>query len=62
VVPTLTTGRLHHSGADGGLRSRNRGRVAEDGIEVGSLGGSCDNPPKKIPYYRLNQSTLVVKQ
>jgi hypothetical protein len=23
---------------------------------------SCDNPPRKIPYYRLNQSTLVVKQ
>jgi hypothetical protein len=22
----------------------------------------CDNPPRKIPYYRLNQSTLVVKQ
>jgi hypothetical protein len=24
--------------------------------------GSCDNPPRKIPYYRLNQSTLVIKQ
>jgi hypothetical protein len=22
----------------------------------------CDNPPRKIPYYRLNQSTLVIKQ
>jgi hypothetical protein len=22
----------------------------------------CDNPPRKIPYYRLNQSTLVLKQ
>jgi hypothetical protein len=21
----------------------------------------CDNPPRKIPYYRLNQSTLVIK-
>jgi hypothetical protein len=21
-----------------------------------------DNPPRKIPYYRLNQSTLVMKQ
>jgi hypothetical protein len=21
----------------------------------------CDNQPKKIPYYRLNQSTLVIK-
>jgi hypothetical protein len=25
-------------------------------------GQTCDNPPKKIPYYRLNQSTLVIKQ
>jgi hypothetical protein len=24
--------------------------------------GYCDNPPRKIPYYRLNQSTLVIKQ
>jgi hypothetical protein len=24
--------------------------------------GRCDNPPRKIPYYRLNQSTLVIKQ
>jgi hypothetical protein len=23
---------------------------------------TCDNPPRKIPYYRLNQSTLVIKQ
>jgi hypothetical protein len=22
----------------------------------------CDNPPRKIPYYRLNQSTLVIRQ
>jgi hypothetical protein len=22
----------------------------------------CDNPPWKIPYYHLNQSTLVMKQ
>jgi hypothetical protein len=22
----------------------------------------CDNPPKKIPYYHLNQSALVIKQ
>jgi hypothetical protein len=22
----------------------------------------CDNPPRKILYYRLNQSTLVIKQ
>jgi hypothetical protein len=21
----------------------------------------CDNPPRKIPYYCLNQSTLVIK-
>jgi hypothetical protein len=24
--------------------------------------GFCDNPPRKIPYYSLNQSTLVIKQ
>jgi hypothetical protein len=24
--------------------------------------GGCDNPPRKIPYYRLNQSTLVIKR
>jgi hypothetical protein len=23
---------------------------------------SCDNPPRKIPYYCVNQSTLVIKQ
>jgi hypothetical protein len=23
---------------------------------------TCDNPPRKIPYYRLNQSTLVIKR
>jgi hypothetical protein len=23
---------------------------------------SCDNPPRKIPYYRLNQSTLALKR
>jgi hypothetical protein len=23
---------------------------------------TCDNPPRKIPYYRLNQPTLVIKQ
>jgi hypothetical protein len=22
----------------------------------------CDNSPRKIPYYRLNQSTLVIKR
>jgi hypothetical protein len=22
----------------------------------------CDKPPRKIPYYHLNQSTLVIKQ
>jgi hypothetical protein len=22
----------------------------------------CDNPPRKIPYYRLSQSTLVIKR
>jgi hypothetical protein len=22
----------------------------------------CDNPPRKIPYYRLNQSTLVINR
>jgi hypothetical protein len=26
------------------------------------LGDLCDNPPRKIPYYRLNQSTLVIKR
>jgi hypothetical protein len=24
--------------------------------------GWCDNPPRKIPYYHLNQSTLVIKR
>jgi hypothetical protein len=23
---------------------------------------ACDNPPRKILYYRLNQSTLVIKR
>jgi hypothetical protein len=26
------------------------------------LRARCDNPPRKIPYYRLNQSTLVIKR
>jgi hypothetical protein len=26
------------------------------------LDGCCDNPPRKIPYYRLNQATLVIKR
>jgi hypothetical protein len=25
-------------------------------------GAACDNPPRKIPYYCLNQSTLVTRQ
>jgi hypothetical protein len=29
---------------------------------VASAVGGCDNPPRKIPYYRLNQSTLVIKR
>jgi hypothetical protein len=24
--------------------------------------GDCDNPPRKIPYYCLNQSILVITQ
>jgi hypothetical protein len=28
----------------------------------GSATAQCDNPPRKIPYYRLNQSTLVIKR
>jgi hypothetical protein len=28
----------------------------------GARGPYCDNPPRKILYYRLNQSTLVIKQ
>jgi hypothetical protein len=24
--------------------------------------GKCDNPPRKIPYYRLRPITLVIKQ
>jgi hypothetical protein len=38
-------------------RRGRRGRVPRRGE-----GGECDNPPRKIPYYRLNQSTLVIKQ
>jgi hypothetical protein len=25
-------------------------------------GVSCDNPPRKVPYYRVNQSTLAIKR
>jgi hypothetical protein len=31
-------------------------------VVAGGLAANCDNPPRKIPYYRLNQSTLVIKQ
>jgi hypothetical protein len=33
---------------------------AGDAEEAGVCG--CDNPPRRIPYYHLNQSTLVIKQ
>jgi hypothetical protein len=32
------------------------------GIKICQNVAYCDNPPRKIPYYRLNQSTLVIKQ
>jgi hypothetical protein len=34
-------------------------------LDVRELGldlHACDNPPRKIPHYCLNQSTLVIKQ
>jgi hypothetical protein len=31
-------------------------------LDKGYILPSCDNPPRKIPYYRLNQSTLVIKR
>jgi hypothetical protein len=31
-------------------------------VYVGSIVQDCDNPPRKISYYRLNQSTLVIKK
>jgi hypothetical protein len=31
-------------------------------LACGAGVGSCDNSPRKILYYRLNQSTLVIKQ
>jgi hypothetical protein len=40
-----------------------QGRAGEHGggaVVTGS--GGCCNPPRKIPYYRLNQSTLVIKR
>jgi hypothetical protein len=54
-------------------RKRNRGRrVAPVALSSsrgdsellgdGGRGAKCDNPPGKITYYRLNQSTLVIKQ
>jgi hypothetical protein len=30
--------------------------------QIHKLLADCDNPPREIPYYRLNQSTLVIKQ
>jgi hypothetical protein len=32
------------------------------GCHINKNGHHCDNLPRKIPYYRLNQSTLVIKQ
>jgi hypothetical protein len=34
------------------------------GEEVAPMagGGECDIPPRKIPYYRLNQSTLAIRR
>jgi hypothetical protein len=31
-------------------------------VSVFSMRSPCDNPPRKIPYYHLDQSTLVDKQ
>jgi hypothetical protein len=36
--------------------------TAELTMEVHCDDRTCDNRPRKIPYYCLNQSTLVVKQ
>jgi hypothetical protein len=37
-------------------------RVPEDKVEREKIIWRCDNPPRKIPYYRLNQSTLVIER
>jgi hypothetical protein len=37
------------------------GRPTDDD-EAGGWRTSCDNPPRKILYYHLNQSTLVIKR
>jgi hypothetical protein len=43
--------------------SHARWRLVERGGDFScEVQTSCDNPPKKIPYYRLNQSTLVIQQ
>jgi hypothetical protein len=43
-----------------------RGKIrAKGGFLTTNLGkseGDCDNPPRKISYYRLNQSTLAIKR
>jgi hypothetical protein len=46
---------------------REKGRRAEEeglraGHELDLRRCVCDNPPRKIPYYHLNLSTLVIKQ
>jgi hypothetical protein len=36
--------------------------VAEHSLDILPHSRASDNPPKKIPYYHLNQSTLVIKR
>jgi hypothetical protein len=48
-----------------GLQNSEGGRLRCVKERIGGTrlrrGGMCDNPPRKIPYYRLNQTTLVIK-
>jgi hypothetical protein len=44
------------------VSSARRGRRRPPSSSSPHLPPSCDNPPRKIPYYRLNQSILVIKQ
>jgi hypothetical protein len=49
-APTVSPGRRVHLGPNSGEDRRDAGQEAMARDPVGS---SCDNPPRKVPYYRL---------
>jgi hypothetical protein len=63
-LPLLHNSRIHTLEGHFGKSLRSTIGQMPDDRTLLSLDASlaCDNPPRRIPYYRLNQSTLVIKK